>query len=60
MGHSNVDMIVKVYSKYIENTVDDNDGKKFNNLQEGISRNEVRKSIKNFGIILAKKVVARR
>jgi len=40
MGHSNVDMIVKVYSKYIENAVDDNDGKEFNNLQEGISRNE--------------------
>ena len=40
MGHSNVDMVIKVYSKYVENAVDDNDGKRFNNLQEGISRNE--------------------
>jgi len=40
MGHSNAEMVIKVYGKYIENAVNDNDGKEFNNLQEKISKNE--------------------
>jgi len=34
MGHANVDMIIKVYSKYVENAVDDNDGMAFSTLQQ--------------------------
>jgi len=40
MGHSNAEMVTKVCGKYIENAVNDNDGKRFNELQEEISKNE--------------------
>lgn len=39
MGHSTVDMIVKVYAKYVEDAVGDNDGRQFNNLQTGTGNN---------------------
>jgi integrase len=36
MGHRNTDMIIKVYSRYVENAVGSKDGAAFDGLYQGI------------------------
>jgi integrase len=39
MGHRDTDMIIKVYTKYLKNAVNKNDGKALNNLYSGMIGN---------------------
>jgi len=36
MGHRNMEMIIKVYSRYLENAGGSEDGAIFNNIYKGI------------------------
>ncbi len=36
MGHRDTDMIIKVYTKYLKNAVNNNDGKALNELYSGM------------------------
>ncbi len=40
LGHRNTEMIIKVYSKYVEKTLGSNDGNIFNNLHQGNISND--------------------
>jgi hypothetical protein len=39
MGHRDADMIIKVYTKYIKNAVNTNDGNALNEIYSGVISN---------------------